>query len=442
MIILLKMLAVLTLMVFLLKRKTPFGNAMLASTLLLFLITAPEPNNLIFSLKQTVIKPETWFMIITLYLVMCLEYLLRTSGILKDFTASARKLFRSDRVLLGFMPAFLGFLPSFGGAIFSAPLVKEAAKSYQLSPERLTAINYWFRHVWEFTNPILPAILLASQLTRVPVGTIIANQFLFSIAAIIIGVFVLLTGKSFRNKDIVNREDTQDKNLHYQEILIRNQNNTNSETPCDTTTSEVQALPEKTSLSAKAAIRSILLAAGPIFINILLVVVWDMNTALALILVVSCMTMILKLNIHKIKEMLISSFDFPMLWGVITILFFQQMLDTTGTIDQIVLVFESSGIPAVAIISITAFVIGLLVGSPQGFVAVAFPLIMPLAPGNMDVIAMGYIAGLFGTMTSPAHLCQIVTLQYFKADFIKSLLPIFFMEILLTVFALTYIYIL
>jgi hypothetical protein len=115
MLILLKMCAVLTLMVFLLKRKTPFGNAMLVSTLLLFLITTPKLNILFDSVQKTVTKPGTWFMLITLYFVMCLEYLLRTSGILKDFTASARKLFGSDRVLLGFMPAFLGFLPSLGG---------------------------------------------------------------------------------------------------------------------------------------------------------------------------------------------------------------------------------------------------------------------------------------------------------------------------------------
>lgn len=412
MLIIYKMLGVLAFLIFLLRRKTQFGSAMLAATLLLFILTIPETSILFQAASNTVVKPGTWFMMLTLYFVMCLEYILRTSGILKNFTTSARKIFRSDRVLLGFMPAFLGFLPSLGGAIFSAPLVKEAGKRYSLSPERMSAINYWFRHIWEFTNPITPAILLASQITRIPVGSLIANLFIFTIAATVIGIFVLLMGKAY----IAPALDTK-------ETLPLQDRNTEVSTP------------------PSLIYKSILLAAGPIFINIFLVVVFNMNTALALGLVLIAMSLILKLNISQTKNMFVSSFTFSIQWAVINILFFQEMLFVTGTIDQIVVVFESSGIPVIAIISFTAFIIGLLAGSLQGFVAVAFPLILPLAQNNMDVIAMSYVAGVFGAMSSPAHLCFIVTIEYFKADFIKSLLPIILMEIMMVLFAITYIYI-
>ncbi|NLI91932.1 MAG: DUF401 family protein [Peptococcaceae bacterium] len=234
-------------------------------------------------------------------------------------------------------------------------------------------------------------------------------------AATIIGVLALLTGKSyntFRHKS-------------FQEEIKSNgqiQNDRNHD-------------------GQYTAIRSILLASGPIFINLILVVIFHMNTALALGLVLTGMAIILKLDKVKIKDMLVSSIDYPVQWGVLNILLFQQMLEATGTIDQIVSVFASSGIPVVAIISLTAFITGLLVGSPQGFVAVAFPLVLPLAQGSMDVVAMSYLCGVFGTMTSPAHLCQIVTLQYFQADFLKSIIPIIFMEIGMVVFGFIYIYI-
>lgn len=412
MLIIYKMLGVLALLVFLLRRKTQFGSAILAATLLLFLLTIPDTSILFQAASNTVVKPGTWYMILTLYFVMCLEYILRTSGILKNFTTSARKIFGSDRILLGFMPAFLGFLPSLGGAIFSAPLVKEAGKRYHLSPEKMSAINYWFRHIWEFTNPILPAILLASQITRIPVGNLISDLFIFTIAAIFIGALVLLTGKAYKTPSIVQ----------------------DNSTPSNTKDNE-------NNISPSIIYRSILLAAGPIFINIILVVVFKMNTALALGLVLIGMSLILKLNILQAKKMLISSFTLSIQWAVINILFFQEMLFVTGTIDQIVLIFESSEIPVIAIISITAFVIGLLTGSLQGFVAVAFPLIFPLAQNNPDVIAMSYVAGVFGCMSSPSHLCLIVTVEYFQADFVKSLLPIILMEILMVLFAISYIYI-
>lgn len=423
MLIIYKMLGVLALLIFLLRRKTQFGSAMIAATLLLFILTIPDTSILFQAASNTVVKPGTWFMMLTLYFVMCLEYILRTSGILKNFTTSARKIFGSDRVLLGFMPAFLGFLPSLGGAIFSAPLVKEAGKRYSLSPERMSAINYWFRHIWEFTNPILPAILLASQITRIPVGSLIANLFIFTIAAIVIGILVLLTGKAYRAPEL-----DKEKTLLLQDRI------TKVSTPKNIGES-------KDIISPSIIYKSILLAAGPIFINIFLVVVFNMNTALALGLVLIAMSLVLKLNIPQAKKMFVSSFTFSIQWAVINILFFQEMLFVTGTIDQIVLVFESSEIPVIAIISFTAFIIGLLAGSLQGFVAVAFPLILPLAQNNMDVIAMSYVAGVFGTMSSPAHLCFIVTIEYFKADFMKSLLPIILMEIMMVLFAISYIYI-
>ena len=425
MLIFYKMLAVLTLLVFLLRRKTEFGHAMLAATLLLFLLTVPELPVLFEAAQNTVSKPTTWFMLLTLYFVMCLEHILRTSGVLKNFTTSARQIFGSDRVLLAFIPAFLGFLPSLGGAMFSAPLVKESAKRYNLSPERMTAINYWFRHIWEYTNPILPAILLASTLTRVPVGTLIANLFVFSIAAIVIGAVVLLMGKSFRR---TAQEDPQDLNL---------EKNTGQHAHTRSPANEDQQTKEP--ISAAMIYKSILLAAGPIFVNIFLVMVFNLNTALSLGLVLTAMAIILKLDLFQTKKMFLASMKFSIHWAVINIILFQEMLFSTGTIDQIVALFELSGIPVILIISLTSFIAALLIGSLQGFIAVAFPLIYPLAHSSMDVIIMSYVAGVFGLMCSPSHLCLIVTLQYFKADFVKSLLPIIFMQILMVLFALAYI---
>ncbi|NLP43026.1 MAG: DUF401 family protein [Peptococcaceae bacterium] len=407
MLIIFKMLAVLLVIVILLKRKYPFGNAMLVASLVLFLITNPFFSNLSLSLQKTISNPGTWVMITTLYFVMCLEYMLRTSGLLKDFTASARKIFRSDRVLLGFMPAFLGFLPSLGGAIFSAPLVKEAGARYKLSAEKLTALNYWFRHVWEYCNPIIPAILLGSELTGTPLSSLIGNQFIFTIAAIVIGSLILLTGKSYRIDDV-------------------------SKTP--------KQLETTGQISTRAAIRGTFLAAGPILLNILLVALFDFNPVLSLGLVLSGMAVILKFNFAKLKKMFTSAIDLPMFWAVLNIFFFQQILENTGTTKQIVEVLGSSGIPTIAIIGLTSFIIGILVGSPQGFVAVSFPLAVALAPGNLDVIAVAYLAGISGTISSPAHLCLIVTLEYFKADFLKSLTYIAIAQGILLLFGLSYIF--
>lgn len=416
MLILVKLLAVLAVMVILLRRKVEFGNAMLVATLLLFIFTAPHWNVIFPAVTRMVTKSGTWYMLLTLYFVMCLEYILRTSGILKDFTTAARRLFGSDRALLGFMPAFLGFLPSLGGAIFSAPLVKEAGRRYRLSAERLAAINYWFRHIWEFGNPIVPAVLLASQLLQIPVGTFIAHLSVFTVASAVIGIAVLLTGKAYR---------------HPIDSDGGNQDSDGADGGA--------AGPHPEATTGNHTFRSIILAAGPILVNIFLVVVVKMNTALALALVLIAMAFILRLNLRKLKDIVLSSFSWRMHWGVINILFFQEALFGTGTLEQIIDIFNNSGIPTIVILSLTAFIVGLLVGSPQGFVAVTFPIIATI-PNNMDFVLLTYAAGLCGTMCSPAHFCWIVTIDYFKADFLKALRPIVVMEIMMIVFAVAWIY--
>ena len=161
---LLQILLALLLMIVLLRKRIHISYAALAAALLLFALSGFHPAQFGQALYSTLVSWTTWDMVFTLFFVMCLEHILRTSGILKNFTQAAGNLFHDNRIVLGFMPAFLGFLPSLGGAIFSAPMVEEAARPYRLTPERKTAINYWFRHVWEFSNPILPSLLLAATL--------------------------------------------------------------------------------------------------------------------------------------------------------------------------------------------------------------------------------------------------------------------------------------
>jgi len=116
------------------------------------------------------------------------------------------------------------------------------------------------------------------------------------------------------------------------------------------------------------------------------------------------------------------------------------MLSDTGTINGVVSLLNDSGVPTPVMIGILAMVVGLLTGQMQSFVAVAFPVIAVLAPGNINIVTIGYVMGVVGTMLSPAHLCIVLTLEYFQADFIKSLKPVFLMEcvVVMLVFVLNY----
>jgi len=397
---LLQILLALLLMIVLLRKRIHISYAALAAALLLFALSGFHPAQFGQALYSTLVSWTTWDMVFTLFFVMCLEHILRTSGILKNFTQAAGNLFHDNRIVLGFMPAFLGFLPSLGGAIFSAPMVEEAARPYRLTPERKTAINYWFRHVWEFSNPILPSLLLAATLTGIPVGKMISHQFVLSFAAIAIGAVIMLHGAQFQ--------------------------------PSGETAS---ASADTESADKKDQLKAVVLAIGPILLNVFLVTVCHFNTTLSMLLIVLLLTVILRYKPLQWVNMLRDGLNMPIITSILAILFFQGMLYATGTIDGLIVFFQESGIPAAAVVYLTAFFMGMLTGLSQGVVAIAFPLLVPLLGPNLDAVALTLICGLTGTMLSPAHLCLIMTVEYFHASMFATLKPVAIAQFILLAFA-------
>jgi len=390
MIAVLKVLVTLILVVALLQRKISIGNAMLAGASLLFVMCSPQWLTLKLVGKGLLFSASTWEIMLALYLVMCLEYQLRTNGIIDGLMEAARVVLKSDKVLLALMPAFLGFLPSLGGAIFSAPLVESAGKQYDLSPEKKTAINYWFRHLWECTNPIVPALLLASEIAQVPVGALIAHMLWVSVLCLLLGWFYYIAPlKSQVGAQISSPAMRPQKNNYWY----------------------------------------IFMATGPIIANFILVVGFGLGPALSMLLAVVFMTLMLRQVPEKIIDMLKHAFDKKLLWGIVGIMFFQYMLKETGIIADVALVLQNSGIPMMIVIGAIGLLAGILTGTGQGFVAITFPLVAAISTGNIPMAVVAFVAGFAGQMLSPAHLCFLVTLDYFKADFMKSMRSITVMAV-------------
>ncbi|WP_312562991.1 DUF401 family protein [Anaerospora sp.] len=388
----LKVLATLAVIVIALNRKVKMGNAMLAGSAILFILSEPTLAKLANAALRTATSHSTWEILFALYFVMCLEYQFRTGGIIDGLMATARSLLRSDRVLLAMMPAFLGFLPSLGGAIFSAPLVESASKPYSLSAETKTAINYWFRHIWEYTNPIFTGMLLASQISGLSLNALISHMAWLTVLSAVIGwlLFVSPLKKSQPSGNTAIISDSGSTSYHF-----------------------------------------LLLATAPIIANFVLVVFLKMPASISMALVVGAMILVLRQSLTDIRAMLLHALDSKLLWGIVGILFFQQVLQQSGAINEIALLLNAVAIPPTVVIGIIAFVAGLLTGTSQGFVAIAFPFIAVMAPGDLTLAMISFVMGTAGQMLSPAHMCLLVTLDYFHADFLKTLRPVFILNIIM-----------
>jgi len=120
------------------------------------------------------IVPRTVALVVLTALLLALSETMRAGGQLEQIVASAKALLRRPVLAMAALPAMVGLIPMPGGALFSAPMVETAAGTEKVDPARLSAVNYWFRHIWEHWWPLYPGVILAVTLTESDLGPFMA----------------------------------------------------------------------------------------------------------------------------------------------------------------------------------------------------------------------------------------------------------------------------
>lgn len=397
MLIIIHLLIVMSAIVFMLRRRLALGSTMLIAAGLLFVLTAPGFAVLKDTLILTVTSAGTWKLMAAMYLVMCLEHQLRTTGTFERFMDTVKKVF-SAKVLLAVMPGVIGFLPSLGGAIMSCPMVESASKGLVVTKEQKSTINYWFRHIGEYANPIVPGMLLASEILKVPLRDLLIVLAPFAVLAFVLGWFFLISKVTAISADI-----------------------------------------DKDAAKIKSPLSNIFMAIGPILLNIVLVILFNLDAASSLAIVILIMAIILKQRLVHIGQMFKAAYNFNLLWGVFGIICFQNMFNTSGAVNQFLTEMAQTSVPIGFVIVVIAFMGGLLCGVGQSVIALAFPIIAAMEGLDMNLVVCAYVFGTAGQMISPVHLCYPMTVEYFHADMVKSMIPVIMMEtiIMMVVFMIT-----
>lgn len=391
------------LIIAMLRRHIPIGPCMLAGGLLIWAIKAPNVTLLAQAAGETLTMSRTYDIIAALYFVMCLEIELRASGALAGMVHSLQRIFSSNRVTLAVMPAFLGLLPSLGGARFSAPIVEAASEDLQLEQDHKAAINFWFRHIFEFSSPIIPGMIMACSIAGVAFSDFIAHLCWLTVLAFAAGWFVLIRPiKNDVQKQLQADSDEKSQN--------------------------------KTDL---------ILSLAPVIITFCLVVFVDFNASIAMGLVTAAMWLVLRYTNRfvSLREIICGACDYKMFLNVLCILYFIQLLTVTNVLTEIVQAFQSSPLPIPVIIGSVSFIIGVLTGMSQGHVAIVMPIVAAMGTGDLNLAGVAMAFGVAGQMLTPTHMCLVVTVDYFKSNYFKTLQPILICEIIiLTIFsAVTYV---
>ncbi len=370
-----------------------------AGTAILFFWTGQNFEHFISVSGGKLASLANLFLIVAIFQIIILSGQMLRAGIMKDLVRVVKSLV-SHRTSLAILPAMIGLLPMPGGALFSAPLVEELDDDRSIDPSVKTLINYWFRHIWEYWWPLYPGMLLAVEISGLPMPVFIGTLFPLTL-------FSLIGGYCFILRKVPADAAQQESNHPGGSVVLE------------------LLLPFFLIIGSYTAVTLLFPAISTI--SRFLPVIIGVTAAQGYLQVVR------PLNVISWKSILFSGRPAMLLLTVACILVYGTLIETPLTDGTLIMSrmkdeLVDFGIPIILAIGIIPFISGLTTGLALGFVGASFPLVMSITGHSesyrelLPIVVLAYGCGYIGMMLSPVHLCLVVTNQYFKTSMARVMI--------------------
>jgi len=330
-------------------------------------------------LLETCIDPVTLTLVFASFFIMFLSQLYKETGLVNVLTRSLGGFIKNSKVTVSLLPAVIGLLPVAGGALMSAPMVEAEADKLGLDASKKTYINIWFRHAILPVYPISQFLILTAALTETSIDSLIARQALVVTVMIIIGYFIGL-----RKTQVAKTDNT-----------------------------EAEANP-------KANLKGLLHSFLPIIITIILAAALNVNIAIATLAGVITILIITKTKLTAFQKILKNKAIWEVTLAAFGALLLRNVTLASGASEILGSALANMNLSGIIVLSIVPAVLGFLLGSPSGAVALSVPILaetVTFIPKNASLL---YISAYLGYLSAPTHLCLVFTAQYFKTSISKS----------------------
>ena len=378
---------------FLIRKKLSLGHSFILGAVSLSVLFGLSPKPMIISMAKSIVYPKTLSLALIVSLILVLSSSMELSGQMKRLLKNFRGLIKNIKINLIVFPALIGLLPMPGGAVFSAPMVKDLGTQSDLSGDKLSFINYWFRHIWEYWWPLYPGVLLATVLANINILTFIAFMCPITILALYFGYLPL---KGLRQTLVKNPD--QDSYVSVWPFI-------KEMTPILLVI--IPGLGMGILFSYLSPNRSVSKEIGLI---------------LALFISIGWIWFSNALSKNQIWEIISNPQNLNMMYIVVSILIFKGILEDSqavGTISNELLMLK---VPLMLIAVILPFLVGLITGITIAFVGVTLPILIPLIHSfgetgfMLQYVMLTIVCGFSGVLLSPLHLCLILSNEYFNTS--------------------------
>lgn len=379
MMLLIKLLLLVLVLLVLIKLKIEIGIVLILGAVILEILF-PVPLDVFWrNFWESMFNPQSLALVGIVVLVLFLGRLLQVQGNFNQMVSSLHHSLSEPRLILAIPPMIIGLLPMLGGALISAPIVEEASRKWSLSPAWKTFYNYWFQHIWEYCWPLYVNMILAAAIAQVPIMRISTYQFPFTFLAAAVGFFIL-----FRQ---VKPIEILPKKLKFREVLTH--------------------------------LGQSLWSIWPILLIIVFIFIFRLSMLLSLVLSVGLTQVFFRLSLKKRWQILKESFSWKTVLLVLAVMAFKGVLEKSSALNGLEALFHSDGWRAYLLLFFIPFVLAFFTGVNHAYVGISFPLLLPIiGQGDPDMILLmfAYVSGFVGILLSPAHLCLVLTLDYFRAS--------------------------
>ncbi len=354
------------------------GLAIFAGSLVLALLLLP-PRSLPEHMFDTLIDRQTLTLLVVVASALALSRLMEVKGLLTSLAATMERLGR--RLAMHLVPATIGLVPMPAGALVSATALRDLGNRMGLPPERVTFINYWFRHIWESSLPVYPAIIATSIILSVQLSSVTLTLLPMTALVIALG-----TVSSYRMLKQSKRYRTQER------------------------------------MSKRSIVHNLLRASWPILLIVALVLA-GVDAVIAFPLAFVLLACQQRAKWPELKTALKYGADLQILFLLYAVMLFKATIEGAGAAHTLFSDMQYIGLPTPVLLAFLPFLTGFATGISMGFVGISLPLLVPfIAFGsqvNSYALILAYISGYVGVLLSPLHLCLILSTEYFKASLAK-----------------------
>lgn len=389
---LIRIFIVFAVILFSIRRKLSLGNCFCLGAVVLGLLFGMSPWAIFQSALIALTQPKTLSLAAVVSLILVLSHSLEAAGQMQRLLERFQGLIRIQAINIVLFPALIGLLPMPGGAVFSAPMVKNIGSRGPLNAAELSYVNYWFRHIWEYWWPLYPGVLLITALGGINLWSLVLTALPLTAVAVVTGYWPLRGKLSF-------------------------------------------------SAAAKPATK---LSAGPFFKEltpILIVIVFgiaigsslsrlnlfgtiakESGLILALIAAVLLVWQTNKVSLVTRREIVVNRKVGNMVYMVASILIFKGILEDSQAVAEVSNELLRWGIPLMVVAVALPMMVGLVSGITIAFVGTTFPILISLIHASpagqplLPYLILALVSGFVGVLYSPLHVCLLLSNEYFETS--------------------------